>query len=311
MKKLKFSQAIEGFDLACRSRHLSLHTLADYQNTYRKLQAFLDKDPPFEKIDKDILEKFLAAQTHVSNKTVSNYHIGLSALWTWAVTQNIVSGNPLHSIERPKAGKPDIIPFTEADVRAILAAIKQSKVYVRPGKRAGAHTLPQADRNRAIVLTLLDTGMRASELCERFIKDVDLRNQDKTITIIGGKGDKDRHVPISARTAQSIWKYLATRPGSRLSEPLFATDSGRHIERNNLGNMLSAAGERAGVPDVHPHRFRHTFAINFLRNGGNIYALQAILGHETLEMCLRYLKIAQVDLDDAHRRASPVDNWQL
>jgi integrase/recombinase XerD len=310
MKNLTLSKALEGFDLASRARHLSPNTLAEYQNTFRKLQAFLREDPPLIDISKDQIEEFLAVQT-VSNKTILNYHTGLSSLWKWAVEAGLVIENPLRSITRPKPEKPDIIPFSEGDMRLLVEAVKYSKSYGRTGKKISRHQLPEADRNHAILLTLLDTGVRATELCNLQIKDVDLRNKDKSISVKRGKGKKDRHMPISARTANVIWKYLASRPHARLNDPLFATDSEKPLERNNLGNMLEALGNRAGVPDVHPHRFRHTFAINFLRNGGNIYTLQIILGHETLEMCLRYLKIAQVDLDDAHRIASPVDNWNL
>lgn len=78
-----------------------------------------------------------------------------------------------------------------------------------------------------------------------------------------------------------------------------------------LSEMFRNLGKRAGVKNVHPHRFRHTFAIQYLRNAGDPYTLQAMLGHSTMEMVRHYLKLAQVDLELAHRRASPVDNWRL
>jgi integrase/recombinase XerD len=77
--------------------------------------------------------------------------------------------------------------------------------------------------------------------------------------------------------------------------------------------LIHTASERAGVAGAHPHRYRHTptGVITFLRNGGNVFALQTILGHESLEMVKRYLKIAQTDLQKAHQDASPVMNWLL
>jgi integrase/recombinase XerD len=78
-----------------------------------------------------------------------------------------------------------------------------------------------------------------------------------------------------------------------------------------LRHCLQAIGARAGVPDVTVHRFRHTFAIMFLRNGGTVFALQRLLGHSSLDMVERYCAIAQTDIERAHKEASPVTNWAL
>lgn len=83
------------------------------------------------------------------------------------------------------------------------------------------------------------------------------------------------------------------------------------MDRLHLLKLLYSAARRAGVTDVHPHRFRHTFAITYFRNEGDPYSLQIILGHETMEMVRRYLSIAKADIDAFHCRASPVDNWRL
>jgi integrase/recombinase XerD len=108
-----------------------------------------------------------------------------------------------------------------------------------------------------------------------------------------------------------IWRYLATRENSDPSAPLFASRLNRPMTRNKLAEMFAGIGKRAGVPNVHPHRLRHTFAIQYLRNGGSAYHLQAMLGHSTLETVKIYLKLAQIDMDTMHRRVSPVDGWRL
>lgn len=74
--------------------------------------------------------------------------------------------------------------------------------------------------------------------------------------------------------------------------------------------MLNTIGKNAGVEKVYPHRFRHTFAIQFLRNGGNVALLKELLGHESIEMVMRYAKIAEQDIANAPAH-SPADNWRL
>jgi site-specific recombinase XerD len=150
--------------------------------------------------------------------------------------------------------------------------------------------------------------MRASELCELTIVHCDIKN--RTIKVFG-KGAKERILPFSPSTGQAIWRYLATRKDARINEPLIATPEGRPLGRDDLRRLIANIGERAGVHGAHPHRFRHTFAINFLRNGGNAYVLQMALGHASMDMVRKYLALAQTDIAAAHLIASPVANWRL
>jgi integrase/recombinase XerD len=82
-------------------------------------------------------------------------------------------------------------------------------------------------------------------------------------------------------TGQALWRYLATRGETTLDDYVFVTSRGRPLGRDDLCKILARIGARAGVAGVHPHRFRHTMAINYLRNGGNVFALQLMLGHTT------------------------------
>jgi len=137
---------------------------------------------------------------------------------------------------------------------------------------------------------------------------MDVRNRRLTVF---GKGSKERTIPFSARTGQALWRYLALRKNETAGNFLFVSLTQGPLDRHDLLKTLERIGERAGVEEVNVHRFRHTFAINYLRNGGDPWSLQMMLGHSTMEMVKNYLALAQADLEKNHKIASPVDNWRL
>lgn len=117
------------------------------------------------------------------------------------------------------------------------------------------------------------------------------------------KGNKNHEMHGGAAAVQAISKGTAFTG--------LATEFGRKLDRHNIRHICERIGERAGVLNCHPHIFRHTFAITYLRNGGDIFTLQKILGHSTLDMVKQYLSIVTTDVAAAHRNASPVMNWGL
>ncbi len=146
------------------------------------------------------------------------------------------------------------------------------------------------------------------------VKFGDINMTANSIKVLG-KGQKERLVYFGKRTSKALWKLLTPRLKDTQPEaPVFTVGPGddpRPLTRDVLCRLLARIGERAGVPDVYPHRFRHTFAITFLRNGGDLLTLQALLGHSDMAMVKRYARIAQTDCAKAHQKASPVDNWRL
>lgn len=291
MNSLALSQSIEGYNMVAQDRRLSIHTIADYNNTYRKLLTYLG-DVPVSEITPGQLRSFLGAQ-QVSQKTILNYHVGLSALFSWLVSDGLLQVSPMLQVQRPRPKTKQIVPFTEADIRSLFSVANHTQ---------------NPDRTRSLLYVLLDTGLRASELCDARIQDLDLKNHRLKVT---GKGAKERILPFSNRTAQSLWRILLPRSTDPIDSPLFITQQNRPFTRDRLLKFVNSLGSRANVQDCYPHRFRHTFAIMYLRNGGDPFTLQQILGHSDVTTVRIYLALAQSDLDERHRLASPVDRWKL
>lgn len=287
-----FSDVVKQFLEERVAMRYSPYTIRDYKVTFMKfIRHFGDKE--IGEIEKRHIIQFLGSQTQVCAKTLRNYHADLSALWQWAVKEGFCNTNPIRQIKAPIPERKSIAPLTKTEILALLEIARQSS---------------HPKRNQLLILMLIDTGMRASELCNIRLGDI---NWVTRHVIVIGKGKKERLIPFSAETAEFLRDYLSTRTKSVPSQPLFTTNNGTPLDRCGLRNILSELGRQAGISKVHPHRFRHTFAIEFLRNGGNIYSLQKILGHSTLDMVKRYLAISQNDMDHDHAIASPVKCWNL
>ena len=110
----------------------------------------------------------------------------------------------------------------------------------------------------------------------------------------------------------AVWRYLANREdGDEPTAPLFTVRQDRPFNPSALRHLIKSVASRSNVKDAYPHKFRHTFAITYLRSGGDVFTLQSLLGHGSLDMVRHYAKIAQMDVEQAHRKASPADNWRL
>jgi len=326
---LTLSQACEGCLLYKTATGKSQNTIKDYRNGYKKLALFFPDDPPFASLTRAQLISFFAwlqndyvsepdgvaprGKIRLAPKSIANIHIACSALWTWGVDEGYVPANIIRTIDSPRFEPPAIEPFTKEQLQKLLAACAHGRTWKT---RATTSRRPTADRDRAILLLLLDTGIRRSELCDLTLTDLDLTAN--TIHVSGkgrGRDKKERVVYFGKGTARALWRYLTPRlKDTNQDTPLFSvgpSDYTRSINPNVLRRLLKRIGDRAGIPNVHPHRFRHSFAIAYLRNGGDPFTLQILLGHSNLEMVKRYLKIVRADCADAHQRASPVDNWRL
>jgi integrase/recombinase XerD len=264
----------------------------------------------FEAISTVHVREFLDSQSErgLSDRSINGIWIALSALWTWAAleleTPHILRGH----IPMPKFKQKVIVPFNNDEVKRLLRAAEWTMEWSTAFGKPTRSKRPTAGRDRAIILTLLDTGLRATELCKLEIRDYN--SDEGRLFVREGKGDKERFVYMGERAQKAIWRYNLKRK-TKPTDPLFATKTKNFLNRDNLRKTLQRIAQSAEVEDVYTHRFRHTFAITFLRNGGNVFELKRILGHEKLETVEIYLELAQVDIANAQRNHSPADNWRL
>lgn len=306
-----WDQALAGYWLE-RRRNLSPATVASYEHTFRRFRTSLPGDTlHIESVTSDHVRNWLASlrDNGLAPKSIANDWIALSALWTWAEHELKIPHIIRGKVRQPPYKRPAIVAYTRQEVGAMLNAASRNSAWTSRNGKCVQSRRSTAQRDCAILITLLDTGLRATELCNLTVADYEPRQG--RLHIKHGKGDKPRYVYAGDACRKAIWRYMAIRPGAYPHEPLFATGTGQHMDRNALRKMVQSCAERAGVPGATVHRWRHTFAINYLRNGGNVIELARVMGHTRTETLQVYVDLAQSDLHDAQRRASPADNWRL
>lgn len=323
---LSISKAIPGFIQYKAAEALSPVTLRSYSDDLKKWLGFTG-DKKVEKVTTGDLRAFFvwlrteykprrySGKTHpLSPKTIRNIWVSLSAFFTWACLEFEIS-NPMKLVPAPKFEEKPFQPFSKEQIETLLKHCDYSKEAKTDTRRKFTMRRSTGTRDRAIILMLLDTGLRASELCSLTVGDVDMHTGKVEVKhgVQGGaKGGKGRIVYLGKSVKRVLWRYLASREdGEEAGAPLFINRNGRLMNRDSLRQVLGKIGKKAGIKKVHPHRFRHTFAISYLRAGGDLFTLKALLGHNSLDMVQHYARIAQIDIEQAHRRSSPADNWHL
>ena len=232
------------------------------------------------------------AEGKLSAYTIHGYVRALKAFSSWLFEEGFTANNVLSKLKRPNTPKPVIEILSEAEIRRLLEAIN-------PRCLLGA-------RLYAVFLLLLDTGIRASELCGLSVEDTHLK---EGYVKVFGKGQKERMVPFGNTTKKALLQWLVTwRPViAQDGDALFATEDGYRLTYSALSQAVKRLGKRRGVPRLHCDLVRHTFAVRYLMSGGDIMTLKLMLGHTTLDVTQMYLHLAQTHIEIQHHKFSPVD----
>jgi integrase/recombinase XerC len=158
-----------------------------------------------------------------------------------------------------------------------------------------------AARDRALLEVLYGSGLRASEAVALDWPDVAL--DDRRAHVRGGKGGKDRHVPLSRPASEALARLRALARAA--SGPVFRNARGARLNPRSVARVLHRALARAGLPEVNPHALRHSCATHMLDHGADLRSIQELLGHASIATTQRYTHVSLRQLRTAHRRFHP------
>ena len=278
-----FAEAKSLFFQHLIARARSVRTVISYGEALDQFSGFFLASDPYRRLD-DVraahIEEFLVLLRKGGRKesTVANRYRSLRRFFRWCKARGFVRLDPTDGLSEPRVRVEAVMPYTDGEVRRMMLATRQWPAL--------------ALRDQAMIALLYNTGMRAGELVTLHPEHI-----REGAVKVRGKGAKERWVALEPTTEKLILAWLTGREDRRLVFGLSVSALDKTLKR------LAAAAQ---VSHVHAHRFRDTFAVRFLENGGGIDDLQVLLGHSKIETTLRYVMWQRERRAmDAQRRFAP------
>lgn len=241
---------------------------------------------PFKpKVDKPI--KSISIQTYIR---------AVRVFIKWLQTEGYISQDLHSQFKLPKATKNTIEILSDEEIQLLLKSMKQNTEI--------------GLRNSCIVALMLDSGLRKKEA---LYLDYDNIHLSQGVVKVHGKGDKERIVPLGLYTKKLLLKYISGYRSMPVTDTkrLFIDKNCKVMSDSALKQLFVRLRNVTKISRLHPHILRHTFATKYLMNGGDIFSLQQILGHTSLEMVRRYSHLASAYVVHKHKQFSPLDNIEL
>ncbi len=280
---------VEEFILEQRVRGNSKHTISYYRRSLVKFTSLTAIQSTEEITIRKCKEYYIKlTDTGLSSVSVQSYIRGLRTFLSWLYQNEYIEQDITQKFKLPKAQRKIIDVLTDSEINILLNSFSTQHII--------------GLRNKCICLLMFDSGLRLNEVVRLTLADFHL---DEKYAIVTGKGDKQRIVPIGNKTIKEIKKYMLMRPRGDM---FFLKEDGEPIQESTIKNMFRKLKNRTGIERLYPHLLRHTFATRYLENGGNIYTLQIILGHTSLEMVKKYLHLATSRIRSDFGKYSPNDN---
>ncbi|MFD2608954.1 tyrosine-type recombinase/integrase [Deinococcus taklimakanensis] len=287
------------------ARHLralrrSEQTVRFYRQAVDDLERHMEREgltPTLEGVTRGVLITCQASMTErgLKDGAIAAYMRALKGFFAWALEEELIERNPMRKLPTPSPTSEPPAAIQPHEVQAVLRACRTS---------------PQPWRDAALVTVLYDTGIRLGELCGLRVADIDVGTGMLTIR---GETSKTsaRSVPLGIRSARALSRYLARerKPALPTVEQVFLSRDGTPLTHSGVSQLLNRLARETGLPRDHvaPHAWRRGFAVQALRNGADLFTVQTILGHSTLEQTRRYVRYLPADVQKTHLRTSPAD----
>ncbi len=306
-KRIPLSKLVEHYLTTCRTEGKTPSTLRGYKEKLGRFVRWCE-DARLQEFSVELIREYiLYLQTvpmyeghpyhpcngqPMSQSNVRNHVRVLRGFSSWLHEEAYTIENILQRLKVPKAPKKVMTTLSNEEIERLFACLNLNSSY--------------GCRDAAVLLLFLDTGLRCAELVNIEVPDVEL--EDRWLKVMG-KGQKERIVPFGSRAAKLLQRYLYYfRPEPLKEDRLFLCLDGLPMNENTVRLVFDRLAKKAGVPRLHIHLLRHTFATRYLINGGDAFSLQQILGHTTLEMTRRYVDAVAVERAVKTKRLSPMDH---
>lgn len=258
----------------------SKSTIKAYVSELRRYGDFIGKDYTESKsID---LRRYIAFKmgNQVSESACETIRSYICSFYAWLSSEEYIENNVMIKVKPIKFNTIKEDPFSSTEISRMRDSINDIRL-------------------RAMFEFLLATGLRANELCNTKIDDVNM--QTMTVHVVCGKGNKERITFLDPTAKMYLEKYLSTR--KHKSDYLFCNDrGGSQMTTNNVGKQLKKISKDSGVENVHPHRFRHTFASRLANAGMPPQEIQILLGHSSLTTTMIYVTTEEDMIRNSYMR---------